>query len=70
VVLFRIAAKGWIGTRNVQYTSNRIGRTRRILLLQWQLVLRFVHFGVNDVMALFAYMKLDHDATELKFTSL
>jgi len=25
VVLFRIAAKGWIGTRNVQYTSNRIG---------------------------------------------
>jgi len=25
VVLFRIAAKGCIGTRNVQYTSNRIG---------------------------------------------
>jgi len=24
-LLFRIAAKGWIGTRSVQYTSNRIG---------------------------------------------
>jgi len=24
VVLFRIAAKGWIGTHKVQYTSNRI----------------------------------------------
>jgi len=24
VVLFRSAPKGWFGTRNVQYTSNRI----------------------------------------------